>query len=74
MMAQEGIPEKPMDKERKAQILPKEELEEVNLGADPRNLGPILINSQLSVQKRREIGGDIKKNMKIYWPVLLQIK
>ena len=63
-----------MDKERKAQILPKEELEEVNLGADPRNLGPILINSQLSVQKRREIGGDIKKNMKIYWPVLLQIK
>ena len=45
MMAQEGIPEKPMDKERKAQILPKEELEEVNLGADPRNLGPILISS-----------------------------
>ena len=63
MMAQEGIPEKPMDKERKAQILSKEELEEANLGADPRNLGPILISSQLSEQKRREIGGAIEKNI-----------
>ena len=61
MMAQEGIPKKHMDMERKAHILPKEELEEVNLGADPTNLGPILINSQLSVQKRREIGGATEK-------------
>ena len=63
MMAQEGIPKKPMDMERKAHILPKKELEEANLGADPRKLGPILISSQLSEQKRREIGGAIEKNI-----------
>ena len=32
----------------------KEKLEEVNLGADPRNPGPILISSQLSVQKEKD--------------------
>ena len=42
----------------------------MNLGADPRNLGPILISSQLSVPKKKkkekkkrkiEIGEAIKK-------------
>ena len=68
------ILEKLMDKERKAYILPKKKLEEVNLGVDPRNSGPILISSQLSVYKKRATSGAIKKNMKICWRELLQIK
>lgn len=34
--------------EKKAQILPKEDLEEVNLGLDLGNPKPIFISSQLS--------------------------
>ena len=33
--------------EKEAQILPKEELEEVNIGANLRNPKPIFISSQL---------------------------
>ena len=43
-----------MDMERKAEILPKKDLEEVNLGASPRNLGLILISSQLSKPKKKK--------------------
>lgn len=45
MLAQEEILE---DMEKEAQILPKEELEEVNLGAEPGNPKPIFISNQLS--------------------------
>ena len=55
------IPQKLMDMERKAYILPNEELEEVNLGANLRNLGPILINSQLSVQIKEQLVELLKK-------------
>ena len=42
MMAQEEILE---DVEKEAQIYPKEKLEEVNLGADPRTPRPVFISS-----------------------------
>lgn len=45
MMAQEEILE---DVEKEAQILPKEELEEVNCGADLGNPKPVFISSQLT--------------------------
>jgi len=45
MMAQEYISKEPKDMEKEEQILPKEELEEMNLGADLGNLSPILISS-----------------------------
>ena len=37
----------------------KEKLEEVNLGADPRNLGPILISSQY--RKKEQLVELLKK-------------
>ena len=46
----------------------------MNLGANPRKLEPILINSQLLIQKKRETVGAIeKKNIKIYWHGLFKL-
>ena len=50
MMAQDEIPE---DVEKEAQIQPKEELEVVNLGADPRTAKPVFISSQLSAKEKK---------------------
>ena len=61
MMAQEDISKEPKDMEKEEQILPKEELEEMNLGADPGNLSPILISSQLSVPENRATGRTIEE-------------
>ena len=47
MIAQEEISEEHEDMEKQTQIMPKEELEEINLEADLGNLKPVLINSQL---------------------------
>ena len=55
MIAQEEISEEHEDMEKQTQIMPKEELEEINLEADLEinleadlgNLKPVLINSQL---------------------------
>ena len=35
----------------------------MNLGANPRKLEPILISSQLSIQKKRETVGAIEKKI-----------
>ena len=48
-MAQEEILE---DMEKETHILPKKELEEVNLGTDPGNPKLVFIKSQLSAQER----------------------
>lgn len=58
MMAQEEILE---DMEKEAQIQPKEELEEVNLGADLGPLRPIFISSQLSAKGKGAVGGIAEK-------------
>ena len=49
MIAQEEISEEHEDMEKETQIMPKEELEEVNLEVDLGNLKLVLINSQLPV-------------------------
>ena len=41
--------------EKEAQILPKEELEEVNIRANLRNPTPIFISSQLLAQEREQL-------------------
>lgn len=63
MLAQEEILE---DMEKEAQILPKEELEEVNLGAEPGNLKPIFISNQLSAQEREQLVELLKKYMDVF--------
>lgn len=52
--------------EREAQILLKEELEVVNLGADLGNPSPILICSQLSVQEKEQLVGLLKKYKDVF--------
>lgn len=63
MLAQEEILE---DMEKEAQILPKEELEEVNLGAEPGNPKPIFISNQLSAQEREQLVELLKKYMDVF--------
>lgn len=63
MLAQEEILE---DMEKEAQILPKEELEEVNLGAEPGNSKPIFISNQLSAQEREQLVELLKKYMDVF--------
>ena len=49
MVAQEEILEDP---DKKTQIQPEEELEEVNLGAGLGSLKPVFISSQLTAQEK----------------------
>lgn len=63
MLAQEEILE---DMEKEAQILPKDELEEVNLGAEPGNPKPIFISNQLSAQEREQLVELLKKYMDVF--------
>lgn len=63
MLAQEEILE---DMEKEAQILPKEELEEVNLGAEPGNPKPIFISNQLSAQEREQLVELLKEYMDVF--------
>ena len=52
MMAQEEIPEEPV---KEAQIQPKEELKEIDLGTEPGSRKPIFISSQLVAQEREQL-------------------
>ena len=52
--------------EKKAQILPKEELEEVNMGANLRNPKPIFINNQLSAQENELLVELLKKYVDVF--------
>lgn len=63
MLAQEEILE---DMEKEAQILPKDELEEVNLGAELGNPKPIFISNQLSAQEREQLVELLKKYMDVF--------
>ena len=51
---------------KKAQIQPKEELEDVNLGADLRFLKPIFISNQLSAKEREQLVELIKNHVDIF--------
>ena len=62
-MSQEEILE---DMEKEAQILPKKELEEVNLGADPGNPKPVFISSQLSAREREKLVELLKKYVDVF--------
>ena len=61
MIAQEEISKEHEDMEKETQIMPKEELEEVNLEVDLGNPKPILINSQLPVQEKKQLLEPLKK-------------
>ena len=52
--------------EKKAQILPKEELEEVSMGANLRNPKPIFINNQLSTQEKEQLVELLKKYVDVF--------
>ena len=52
--------------EKKAQILPKEELEEVNMGANLRNPKPIFINNQLFAQEKEQLVELLKKYVDVF--------
>ena len=63
MMAQEEILE---DMEKETHILPKKELEEVNLGTDPGNPKLVFIKSQLSAQEREQLVELMKKYVDVF--------
>ena len=61
MIAQEKISEEHEDMEKETQIMPKEELEEVNLEVYLGNPKLVLINSQLPVQEKEQLVELLKK-------------
>ena len=63
VMAQEEIL-KDLDKE--AQIQPKEELEEVNLGASLGSPKPVFINSQLTTQEKEQLVALLKRYVNVF--------
>ena len=62
-MAQEEIL-KDLDKE--AQIQPKEELEEVNLGASLGSPKPVFISSQLTTQEKEQLVALLKRYVNVF--------
>ena len=52
--------------EKEAQILPKKELEKVNLGADLGNPKPVFISSQLSAREREKLVELLKKYVDVF--------
>ena len=52
--------------EKKAQIRPKEELEEVNLGAGLGPPKPVFISSQLLTQEREQLVELLKRYMYVF--------
>ena len=52
--------------EKEVQIQPKEELEEVNLGAKPGPPKPIFISSQLSTKEREQLVELLKKYVDVF--------
>ena len=63
MMAQKEILE---DVEKEAQIQPKEELEEVNLRANPGPPRPVFISNQLSVKDNEQLVGLLKRYVEVF--------
>ena len=52
--------------EKEAQILPKEELVEVNLRADPGNPKPVFISSQLLAHEKEQLLKLLKKYVDVF--------
>ena len=52
--------------EKEAQIQPKEELEEVNLRANPGPLRPVFISNQLSVKDNQQLVGLLKRYVEVF--------
>ena len=63
MMAQKEILK---DLMKEAQIQPKNELEEVNLGADLESQKPVFISSQLTAQEKEQLAALLKKYMDVF--------
>ena len=63
MMAQEEIPEEPV---KEAQIQPKKELREINLGAELGSQKPIFISSQLMAQEREQLVALLQKYRDVF--------
>ena len=62
-MAQEEILEDPV---KEAQIQPKEELREINLGAELGSQKPVFINSQLIAQENEQLVALLKKYVDVF--------
>jgi len=62
MMAQDEIPK---EVEKEAQIQPKEELEVVNLGVDPRTPKPVFLSSQLSAKEKKQLVELLKRYVNV---------
>ena len=63
MVAQEEVPEEPA---KETQIQPKEELKEINLGAELGSQKPVLISSQLTIQEKEQLVTLLKEYMDVF--------
>ena len=63
MMAQEEIPEELV---KEAQVQPKEELREINLGAELGSQKPVFISSQLMAQEREQLVALLQKYRDVF--------
>ena len=63
MVAQEEILKDPV---KEAQIQPKEELREINLGAELGSQKPVFINSQLIAQEKEQLVALLKKYVDMF--------
>ena len=63
MVAQEEVIEEPV---KKTQIQPKEELKEINLGAELGSQKPVFISSQLTIQEKEQLVTLLKEYINVF--------